>query len=161
MIAKMHISGYRGFRQAESIEISVQNGSPGSGITVITAPNNFGKSSILECMRARSGNQNVSFTAGTRNSVPDFVDISYEINENVERLKSVSKGSSETARENVQASFSMFVLPSRRAFNSYFGKLAYDRNQYLSNSSLPAQRSSMLTNFEYRLFNILKKSGKI
>src|SRR5690606_31253745 len=78
----------------------------------------------------------------------------------LEVVKSVQKGSSETLRENVNSQESIYVLPSRRAFAPYFGRgNAFDRNTYLLNEELQAQRSSTMNNFQYRLFNTLKNQS--
>ncbi|WP_373270132.1 AAA family ATPase [Hydrogenophaga sp. H7] len=44
----MEVLGFRGFKTLGTIGFSVPNGEIGSGLTVITGPNNAGKSSILE-----------------------------------------------------------------------------------------------------------------
>src|SRR5690606_31863965 len=86
----------------------------------------------------------------------ESVEIKYTINGKEEVLKSIAKGSSETTKSDIDQNFHIFVLPSRRAFNPYFGRSEWSREQYISNSELPAQRSSVLSNFEYRLFNTVK-----
>jgi predicted ATP-dependent endonuclease of OLD family len=155
-LTKIEIHGYRGFRQCGTLNFAVPSGEFGSGLTVLTGPNNSGKSCILECLRARSGQQSVSFTAGTRNADIDSVEIKYSINGKEEILRSITHGSSETTKVGIDQNFHIFVLPSRRAFNPYFGRSEWSREQYINNSDLPAQRSSVLSNFEYRLFNIVK-----
>lgn len=155
-LTKIEIHGYRGFRLCETLDFALPSGELGSGLTILTGPNNSGKSCILECLRARSGNQAVSFTAGTRNADVESVEIKYTINGKEEILKSIAKGSSETTKSDIDQNFHIFVLPSRRAFNPYFGRSEWSREQYISNSELPAQRSSVLSNFEYRLFNTVK-----
>lgn len=155
-LTKIEIIGYRGFKEPASLELAVPNGQLGSGLTILTGPNNSGKSSILECLRTRSGHQTVSFTSGTRNSSIESVEIKFHIDDRLEIIRSVAKGSSETERINVDQLFQIFVLPSRRTFNPYFGRHSVSRQEYLNAATLPAQRSSVLSNFEHRLFNILK-----
>lgn len=155
-LTRIEILGYRGFRERGSLDFAVPNGEGGSGLTILTGPNNAGKSCILECLRARLGNESVSFTAGTRNADIESVEIKYIINDKEEVVKSITKGSSETASTGVDTGFHVFVLPSRRAFNPYFARAEWSREQYQRNTGLPAQRSSVLTGFEYRLFNTIK-----
>lgn len=155
---RIEILGYRGFREQGSLDFAVPNGEAGSGLTLVTGPNNAGKSCILECLRARHGNEPASFTAGTRNADVESIEIKYIVNGKEETLKSISKGSSETTSTGVDSGFHIFVLPSRRAFNPYFGKGEWSRDQY-QKTGLPAQRSSVLSGFEYRLFNTLKNPG--
>jgi len=155
-LTELKINGYRGFASEGVLNFAIPNEKPGSGLTILTGPNNSGKSSIIECMRARSGQESRSFTAGTRNKDVERVDISYTVNGKNELLKSVTKGSSETIKEDIDKNFKIFVLPSRRAFNPYFGRFSWSRDEYIENVGLPAQRSSILSNFESRLFTILK-----
>jgi predicted ATP-dependent endonuclease of OLD family len=153
-LEKLEIHGYRGFREPGSLSFATPNGKLGSGITVLTGANNSGKSSILECLRARySGSENASFSEGTRNSAVDNVTICYTVNGKRELLRSIAKGSSETGSVGVDKGFEIFVLPSRRTFNPYFSKSEISRRDYVRSSGLPAQRTSVLTNFEHRLFS--------
>jgi predicted ATP-dependent endonuclease of OLD family len=155
-LEKLEILGYRGFREHGTVNFSIPDGNFGSGITILTGTNNSGKSSILECLRARSGGTSPSFTVGARNFAVDEVKIKYFINGQEEIIKSVRKGSSETSKINIDQTFQIFVLPSRRAFNPYFSRNEHSREQYLYSNPLPAQRSSMLSGFEYRLFKVLQ-----
>lgn len=155
-LTRIEILGYRGFKEVGSLDFAVPNGDPGSGLTLLTGPNNSGKSCILECLRARRGNEPVSFTSGTRNSDVEYVEIKYSVNDKEETLKSITKGSSETVSTGVDEDFHIFVLPSRRAFNPYFSRIEWTRDEFLRHTGLPSQRSSVLTGFEYRLFNTIK-----
>lgn len=155
-LTRIEILGYRGFRERGAMDFAVPNGEAGSGLTLLTGPNNAGKSCVLECLRARLGNEAVSFTAGTRNADIESVEIKYIVNGKEETLKSIAKGSSETVSAEVDPGFHIFVLPSRRAFNPYFARGEWSRDQYLKNTGLPSQRSSVLMGFEYRLFNTIK-----
>ena len=155
-LEKIEIIGFRGFSSNQIVQFSIPNGALGSGLTIITGANNSGKSSIIECLKARGGYQSPSFTVGARNSSVDRVDITYFIDGKEEKISSLKKGSSETIKDEVNNHFQVFVLPSRRAFDPFFGRGAHTREQYLQNTELPAQRSSMMNNFQYRLFNILE-----
>lgn len=155
-LSRMEILGFRGFKTLGTLNFSEPNGEYGSGLTVITGPNNAGKSSILECLTARAGHQPPSFTVGARNANIEEVKIKYVINSKEETIKSIKKGSSETKKEGVDPNFHIFVLPSRRAFNPYFSRAEHSREQHLNRSTITPQRSSMLSGFEFRLFTILK-----
>jgi predicted ATP-dependent endonuclease of OLD family len=159
-LTKLKVHGYRGFAREGVLTFATPNKKDdGSGLTVITGPNNAGKSSILEALRARAGNQSASFTQGTRNEAIQSVSIEYTIDEKIETIKSITTGSSETKKEGANTDMKVFVLPSRRAFNPYFGKASWTRDDFLINSPLPSQRSSSLSGFEYRLFHILEAPG--
>ncbi|KLV51046.1 hypothetical protein SH16_00111 [Aeromonas caviae] len=155
-LEKIEIIGFRGFSTKQTVHFSIPNEKLGSGLTIITGANNSGKSSIIECLKARSGYRTPSFTVGARNSSVDLVDILYSINGKEERITSLKKGSSETKRDEIDKNFQVFVLPSRRSFNPFFSKNSNTREQYLYNTELPAQRSAMMDNFQSRLFNILE-----
>ncbi|MDN6865900.1 MULTISPECIES: ATP-dependent endonuclease [Pseudomonas] len=155
-LERVEIHGYRGFKHKAHLEFAVPNGKLGSGFTIITGPNNSGKSSILECLKARSGHESPSFTSGTRNSATDLVEIKFTINKKIETIRSVAKGTSETVRENVDPDTNFFILPSRRAFEPYFNKGQWTRKEQSTYTSLGYQRQSTLNGFSNRLFNILK-----
>lgn len=158
-LTRMEVLGFRGFKTLGAINFAVPNENIGSGLTVITGPNNAGKSSILECLKARSGHQSPSFTVGARNANVEEVEIKYIINGKLEIIKSTRKGASETTKEGFDRNFHIFVLPSRRAFSPYFGKAEYSKEQHLNMSTLAPQRSSLLSNFESRLFSMLKNQA--
>lgn len=160
-IESISILGYRGFKNRGTVTFSVPNGKEGSGLTIITGANNAGKSSILECLRARNGPTTPSFSAGARHAAVGLVEIDYVFGDTNESIRSLRRGSSETKRIGDKAKERVFVLPSRRAFNPYFGKSAHSRLEHIENSALPAQRSSMLDGFEYRLFSILSDDAKL
>lgn len=160
-IKSISIYGYRGFKNRGIVSFAVPNGKEGSGLTIITGANNAGKSSILEGLRARNGRSTPSFSAGVRHASVGLVEIDYVFDTGKESIHSIRKGSSETRRIGGTAGERIFVLPSRRTFNSYFGKNALTRDQYIQSSTLPAQRSSILDGFEYRLFNILSDQIKL
>jgi predicted ATP-dependent endonuclease of OLD family len=153
----MRIYGYRGFSHREELNLAVPTGEPGSGLTLLTGPNNSGKSTVLEALRARTSSQTLSFTQGTRNPHVDVVSLEYMVNGVSESVHSITKGSSETVRDRFDAAMSVFSLPSRRAFSPYFSKSAWNRSQLLSSTTLQPQRSSTLSGFEYRLFNVLSQ----
>jgi AAA15 family ATPase/GTPase len=153
-LTRIEIVGYRGFLELGTLTFATPNGKPGSGLTILTGSNNAGKSTILECLRTRSGGQSPSFTVGARNATVDNVEITFFAGDEKEVLKSVAKGSSETKRSGTIQNLSIFVLPSRRSFNPYFGRNVWSREQWVTSTPLPAQRSSVLSNFESRLFAI-------
>ncbi|TOI71402.1 hypothetical protein CGI53_23245, partial [Vibrio parahaemolyticus] len=100
-LEKIEILGYRGFSEKTEINFAVPNGEKGSGLSIITGANNSGKSSIIECFKARGGYQSPSFTVGRRNSETDLVEICFHLNGRIEKIRSIQKGSSETEREEV------------------------------------------------------------
>lgn len=155
-LTQIEIVGYRGFAERGTLSFAVHTGKPGSGLTILTGSNNSGKSSILECLRTKSGNQAVSFTVGVRNASVDSVEIVFVAGDEREVLQSTVKGSSETKRSKAIENLSIFVLPSRRSFNPHFGRNDWSRDQFVANTSLPPQRSPTLSNFESRLFRIAR-----
>lgn len=161
-LEKLEISGFRGFSKKQSLKFSIPSDQTGSGLTIITGANNSGKSSIIECLNARSDFESTSFTVGARNSSADFVEIKYFINGREECITSLQKGSSETRNAGFDSDLQIFVLPSRRAFDPFFDRRNVDKDKglsrkaYLKFGGLSAQRKSKLPFFPYRLFNILE-----
>lgn len=156
-LSQLKIHGFRGFRSRATLDLAVPTGKPGSGLTILTGPNNGGKSSILECLRARLGNETPSFTSGTRNKDVELIEVVYVVDGQEQILRSVSKGSSETTKQDFTKDPGIFVVPSRKTFSPYFRKGVWSRQTFIENASLPPQRSAVFSNFEYRLFNILQE----
>jgi predicted ATP-dependent endonuclease of OLD family len=155
-LKELQIIGFRGFKEKAIIEFAVPDGTKGSGLTLITGPNNSGKSSILECLKARGGHGNPSFSVGSRNSYVDYIELIYKFDNREEKIRSVTKGSSEVVREEYDQSKQIYVVPSRRNFNPYFGRSIQDRDQYLMHNGYSGKREMLLSNFQYRLFQILQ-----
>ncbi|VTX76590.1 ATP-dependent endonuclease [uncultured Aggregatibacter sp.] len=159
-LQSMEIQGYRGFQQKQEIKFAIpkqDSVTEVSGLTIITGSNNTGKSSIIECLKAREGYNPPSFPNGVRNSLIDKVQIEYLFDGGCkEILMSVHKNSSETKFEGTRCEKKIFVVPSRRAFEPYFSKSELDRESYILNTAFQAKRSSLLDYFAYRLFSIEK-----
>ncbi|WP_049225768.1 ATP-dependent nuclease [Neisseria sicca] len=161
-LQSMEIQGYRGFQQKREIKFAIprqDSVTEGSGLTIITGSNNAGKSSIIECLKAREGGYGKapSFPNGTRNSLHEEVNIQYDFNNgHNEILKSVRKGSSQTEFIDKDTTVKFFVVPSRRAFEPYFNKFDTTRDDYINANGFQAMRSSTLDNFSNRLFSIEK-----
>lgn len=147
--------GFRGFSSPRTIEFAIQNGKEGSGLTIITGANNSGKSTIIECLRAKSTHDSPSFTMGARNPRVDEVTITYYENGQESIIKSKNKGGSESEKINCQNPIDVFSLSSRRAFQPYFHKGLYNRETYVKSSKLEPQRVAISQTFQYRLFNII------
>ena len=149
------ISGFRGFTKSTSIYFAQPNGLPGSGLTVLTGPNNSGKSSILECINLRSSHESPSFDVEMRNRVNKEILITYDLEKTIEFIISIKGDASESKFINRFNKFKSLVLPSRRAFNPYFGKGNHTRDQHIT--TLASQlRTNSLGGFEYRLFKIIE-----
>lgn len=180
----LSIAGYRGFNEHRAINLAVPKGQrEGSGLTIITGANNSGKSTVIEALRARSGRQTPSFSEGVRNKHADFVRIVYEFEKRTagmdgqpdlvegwtEVIESQTEGSSQSvhtkdgvditnrARRETDA---IYVVPSRRGFQPYFGRSLGTLLDYQQQAGLPARRMSELSSFEMRLFDIEKDPNK-
>jgi len=160
-IKKMEISGLRGFETKQQLELAIPNGTRGSGLTIIVGPNNGGKSTIIEAIRAFSQGSPGSFTVGKRNQkAGDKVELTlFDETGDYRSIQTVGAGGSEceSLEQGKVASFgTIFVLPSRRTFNPLFSKSLYSRQEYIGSQGLPAIRSSSLDLFATRLFQIQK-----
>lgn len=161
MIRRLTIKGLRGFATDQHLDLAIPNGEPGSGLTVIVGPNNAGKSTAIEALRAFAGQEPPSFTQGRRNiAANDEVTITTELEDGRSRgLKSIAPGGSETRFEppgNLPDFPSVFSLPSRRAFEPYFHKNEHARESYIRDQlRLQNQRQTVVGEFGGRLFRAL------
>lgn len=161
MIQQLIIKGLRGFTNEQELLPAIPNGDIGSGLTILVGSNNSGKSTVIEALRAISQRgQLPSFTVGRRNIIAgDRVSIKVIDNlDNPIELRSIRAGSSEVEREGNQSGIgNVYILPSRRTFNPFFGKQEFNRENYTSYQiGFPSQRTSQQDNFTGRLFNAEK-----
>ncbi len=158
-ISKIEISGLRGFGENQIIDFGIANNIPGSGLTVLIGPNNAGKSTIVESIRAFTQNESPSFTVGKRNvKTNSFVHLKlHNTSGEIKEIKSVVPGSSETVYINEKfepKNKDIFVVPSRRYFSPFFNKSIHTREQYIISYGLPAVRGNSIDHFSNRLFQI-------
>lgn len=159
VLKKLDVLGYRGFATRQSIEFGIPNGQVGSGLTIIVGPNNAGKSTVIEALRAFSSN-GLSFTEGKRNKRADDrvqLCITYASDNTVEIVTVESGGSEVETRTNAPAGSHahLIILPSRRYFDTYFGKSILEREHYPAQLSSATSRGNYIQSFAYRLFRIL------
>lgn len=97
-IAKIEILGVRGFSNSQTLEMAEPNDTLGSGLTLLVGPNNAGKSTVIESLRAFSQNEPPSFTVGKRNDNNDSKICIKLTNTDgkVKELKTLEAGGSET-----------------------------------------------------------------
>lgn len=126
MLTMLDVVGLRGFSTKQTLTFAIPNGIPGSGLTVLVGPNNAGKSTVIEALNAISHQgQSPSFTQGRRNQAAgDLVSIRAIGDQGEITLESVQSGSSETRFQDDGGTrvLNLLILPSRRAFNPYFGR---------------------------------------
>lgn len=161
MLTSIEISGLRGFAGTQRLVISVPDGNPGSGLTVVVGANNAGKSTVIEALRAIAQLEPPSFTQGRRNQAGgDRVVIRASDSQGrATILRNIRSGSSETEYSSENGGVDLtkiLVLPARRVFSPYFGRSIIDRANYMANIGFPAIRSSAMDQFTYRLFTIEK-----
>ncbi len=155
---QLKIHGFRGFSEEQTLNIAVPNGREGSGLTVIVGPNNSGKSTIFESLRAINLHDAPSITEGRRNKAAgDKIKISIIREDGTSislQTKSIGGSETEFISNGLPRGLSFFTLPSRRTFAPFFGKGTNNRDSYTRNSPLTATRGSSLDNFASRLFTI-------
>ncbi|HHY08260.1 MAG TPA: ATP-binding protein [Corynebacteriales bacterium] len=158
----IEIEGLRGFAKPCRISLAAPTGKAGSGLTILVGPNNSGKSTVIEAINAMvKRHESPSFAEGKRNIKTNRrIQISLG-NERgaVRTLRTVESGGSETewiepGGESIVSD--MFVLPSRRAFNPFFGKYEQNRDAYIQNYGLPSIRGMLIDHFSARIFHMLK-----
>lgn len=160
-IATLEICGLRGFADSQTVRFAVPNGELGSGLTMLIGPNNGGKSTVIEALRALSTDAEQSFTEGKRNKqAGDRVSIKITSDSGqIFGLETVATGGSTTTRTQSNPVWhpDLYVLPSRRYFNPHFGHGQENRRSYMRNSGVPQNRGAVLDQFSGRLFAALKK----
>lgn len=159
------VEGFRGFADRQTLNLAIPNGSPGSGLTTLIGPNSGGKSTVLEAMIGLSqpAGQLPSFSEGKRNSrAGGRVHLKFETDEGaVRELNTVPSGGSsmsEITSVDQKILDKFFTIPSRRAFNPFFGKSSTTR-QYYSRAyqKLENRRGGELA-FSQRLFHVVENS---
>lgn len=157
MIKKLSISGFRGFGEKQSLEFALPDGEIfGSGLTIITGANNSGKTTIIESIQAFNGSASPTFSEGRRNKMTEGK-VTLELTDEEDKqysITSVARGGSSTEKSG-KFGFKHYILPSRRAVPFEFGKLSWNKEQYISNSQkLDNQRKATLSSYETRIFQI-------
>lgn len=162
MLTKISIEGLRGFAEKTDVFFALPTGDAGSGLTLLTGPNNSGKSTIIEAIKAKSALHRLpSFNIGMRNAKTDSVSIEYEINGKIDSLKTIRAGSSETAVQR-SSDLAPYIVPSRRQFSPYFGRTsAASRQDYAVHSGSHQEfREQVLSGFEGRLFQLERQNSE-
>jgi predicted ATP-dependent endonuclease of OLD family len=104
-LQKLELKGLRGFATLQELSFALPDGRSGSGLTTLVGPNNGGKSTIVEALRALAApsvqdtQRPQSFTEGRRNKdAEDKVSIRVtDVNGDVVGgLRTVAAGGSET-----------------------------------------------------------------
>ena len=163
LISTLDITGYRGFAQEQTLHFAQPNGAVGSGLTIIVGPNNGGKSTIVESLRALSTGFDFSdpirVSEGKRNKASGDR-VLFRVNTSngdLFELRTVDEGGSETriyAPGSIRL-LNCYTLPSRRFFFPYFGagpQTVPDRYSYQDRDSVPDTRSTAMNDFaEIRL----------
>lgn len=162
-MAELTLGGLRGLSETVSIQLAEPNGAPGSGLTMLVGSNNAGKSTLIEAFRHLALSQEPSFMDIQRNqSYGDRVDICLQLGDDRFRgIRSVQAGGSEMAWVPGSVELPIFVVPSRRTFSPYFGKMGYmTRGQYTGSYGVPPLKSATIDHFTGRLFEVNKDPEK-
>ena len=154
MLKKLFINGYRGYSTVQTINFSLPNNEPGSGITFIVGSNNSGKTTILESIKAFSSNSTPTFSVGKRNIQADSrVELNLVTHDDIShKITTVSTGGSSSVRE-PDEHIDIYSLQSRRYLPYEFDKSSWTRSTFTQNFSL-GNREYQLNGFQYRLFNM-------
>lgn len=165
-LQKLELRGLRGFATLEELPFAIPNGNRGSGLTTLVGPNNGGKSTIVEALRALAASspqnpaQPRSFTEGRRNKRADdrVIIRTMDSSGNIGGLRTVDSGGSETEWFPNQLVERIFVLPSRRYFDPLFSKNTMTRDSYIVHYDMSSTgRGGPLREFGSRLFQVQQK----
>ncbi len=163
-IEELTIEGYRGFAKKQSLRLAQPTGEIGSGFTILVGPNNGGKSTVVEALDALfSPSSTVSFSEGKRNAkVQGRVSIQARMTDgSVHELMTAGNGGSETTRgANSSIEKVCYFLPSRRFFNPCFNAGTDSRQSYAMTQNIGQTRSTPISRFSQRLFEINKNRGR-
>jgi predicted ATPase len=125
-------------------------------MTILTGPNNAGKSTVVEALRMFVEDRAPSFTEGRRNKRADDrvrIELRHD-DDKVIRIQTVAAGGSESEFK-ASTSFQgrILALPSRRYFQPFFSRAHYERQQYTIGLRT-LDRSAAINAFAYRLFAV-------
>lgn len=158
-LLSISVHGYRGFAEPATLKLAVPDGRPGSGLTLLVGPNNGGKSTVLEAMQfLQRTDEPPPMTEGRRNAAAGGrILIEYESDKGTATLGTTGLGGDVLWRKQDLGlnKGSVFVVPSRRALDTSFGKHITDRLTYASSQPHIPNRQSR-PNFAPRLFGIQK-----
>lgn len=164
-IKKMEISGFRGYSKKETLNFSIPNGMPGSGLNVIVGANNSGKSTIIEAMNILEGNTDlVSEDKRNKKSgdkiniiVEDTNDVVYKVSTTEIGGGFISRKSFKNGNE-VPDRVHALILNNKRNFSTFFSNMQSDRINYISNKANSEYRNENGTpnDFGSRLLNIYR-----
>lgn len=159
------IHGLRGFETSQTFNLSTPNGNCGSGLSIITGPNNSGKSTIIEALKSYNfRSATPSFHRGMRNKSRDEVSLTFQYESVTHTINSIRKGTSETVVNFYAGAKTVYCVPSRRHFSPYFSRhqQIWQRQEFLmwSGDQNSQQRSPSISMFEMRLFDIDRNPEK-
>jgi energy-coupling factor transporter ATP-binding protein EcfA2 len=165
-LRSVEISGLRGFSTPQIFSLAAPTGRTGSGLSIITGPNNSGKSTIIEALRSynfRYGSP--SFHQGMRNRTLNNISIKFNYDNLQHTIESIRPGSSETIANFGAGTKTIYCIPSRRHFSPYFGKHSqiWGRQEFLmitGDQNSQQQRQPTIPQFEMRLFDIDRNADK-
>ena len=158
-VKRLTLKGLRGFINKTDLFFAIPDHvTPGSGLTIMVGPNNSGKSTVIEAMHIANSDSNV-VPLELRNIKNDYK-INIEIENNNGNIYSIStskNGGAFIIRKNnddiVDYSYNennLFVLSSRRNFNSTFGNNGLTtRENYKGNVSDSDYRNENSTNHNF------------
>lgn len=163
MIKKLTICGLRSFGKEQTIKFSIPDKEKNeSGLNIVIGPNNSGKTTIIEAIKAFNSGTSPTFSEGKRNkSNGNIIHITLEDenDKNIE-ITTIGAGGSETIKEPKDTGF-FYIVPSRRNIDQEFRKGAADRKQYIEYyQKNENNRSHSLNNFSLRIFEIIKYKDK-
>ena len=174
MIKSISIQGLRGFGKNKEINFAIADGmNEGSGMTIFVGANNSGKTTILEALRAFNcaPDNPPAFSTGKRNTKSDGGTIHFKLVTDdgyICSIDTIGGGGSNTVYKCIDSAgnecnnvFNVFVLQSRRYVNHEFQKYEYSKEFYLRSQLDGAKnRNAELYNFNIRLFKMQKNKAE-
>lgn len=159
MIKELTICGLRSFGKEQKIEFSIPDKEKNeSGLNIVVGPNNSGKTTIIEAIRAFNSKESPTFSEGKRNKKCGskiYIAFKDENDNNIE-ITTIDAGGSGTIKSPNSAG-SFYIVPSRRNIEQEFMKNEADREQYVEiYQKSENNRSHTIKSFNIRIFEIMK-----
>ncbi|PZQ88272.1 MAG: hypothetical protein DI534_12495 [Leifsonia xyli] len=161
-VDSLEVEGYRGFREKQRLKLARPDGrAPGSGLTIVVGANNAGKSTLWESFDAvgRKLRSDVSFSERRRNrNSANGIGITMTyVDGTAYTVRSQHANTSETRGEWApselpeRARVEIIAVPSRRYFQTSFGKNLATERDWMSNGQ-DFSRNQQRDAFTGRLF---------
>lgn len=157
ILKRLTVRGYRGFRDSQTLDLAIPDGTPGSGLTLLVGPNNAGKSSVVEVMSLlRDPTYGHEIGDAQRNAISGRnVSCEYELDSGKVTWNAGPNGELRWAIQKSQVDHGQLLhIPSRRPLPESFQPRAITRQEYARQVSGTSPRNTQHSSFLNRLYTM-------